>query len=205
MPGENQTMRIVIAMMKHETNTFSPVPTDLARFARGQTTPFYGDTAYQVYKGTGSGVAAFIDLAEAAGAEIILPVAANAWPSGPVHDDAYEHICERICSAVAQGCDAILLDLHGAMVTQSLEDGEGELLTRIRRIAPDLPIGVALDMHTNLYPALVEQSNVIAGYQTYPHLDLYETAQRAGKAIFAMLRGEVTPAMTWGNRPMLPH
>jgi microcystin degradation protein MlrC len=158
-----------------------------------------------VYKGTGSGVAAFIDLAEAAGAEIILPVAANAWPSGPVHDDAYEHICERICSAVARGCDAILLDLHGAMVTQSLEDGEGELLTRIRRIAPDLPIGVALDMHTNLYPALVEQSNVIAGYQTYPHLDLYETAQRAGKAIFAMLRGEVTPAMTWGNRPMLPH
>jgi microcystin degradation protein MlrC len=52
---------------------------------------------------------------------------------------------------VAAGCDAVLLDLHGAMVTQTYEDGEGELLRRIRAVAPSVPIGVALDMHTNLY------------------------------------------------------
>ena len=93
-------MRILIAQMKHETNTFSPVPTDLARFSRGQATPFYGDEAYQAYKGTGSAISAFIDLAEQHGAEINIPIAANAWPSGPVEDAAYEHICDCICNAV---------------------------------------------------------------------------------------------------------
>ena len=198
-------MRIIIAMMKHETNTFSPVPTNLERFARGQAIPYQGVAAYEAYQGTGSGISAFIDLAESEKAEIILPIAANAWPSGPVHDDAYEYICDSICQAVEKGCDAILLDLHGAMVTQSLEDGEGELLRRIRAITPDVPIGVALDMHTNLYPEIVDNVTVLAGYQTYPHIDMYETAQRAGQPIFAMLRGEVQPTMAWGNRPMLPH
>ena len=80
-----------------------------------------------------------------------MPIAASAWPSGPVDDAAFEHIAGRICDAVARGCDGVLLDLHGAMVTQSHEDGEGELLRRIRAIAADVPIGVALDMHTNLY------------------------------------------------------
>ncbi len=163
-------MRIVIAMMKHETNTFSPVPTPLARFARGQALPFYDDQAYAAYRGTGTGMGAFIDLAEAAGAEIVTPIAAN-WPSGVVEDAAFEHMAERICRAVAAGCDAALLDLHGAMVTESFDDGEGELLSRIRALAPDLPVATSLDMHTNMYDAIVANSTVVAGYQTYPHID----------------------------------
>jgi microcystin degradation protein MlrC len=198
-------MKIVIAQMKHETNTFSPVPTPLARFARGGGVPPAGRDAYAAYKGTGAAIAAFFDLAEAAGAQMVIPIAANAWPSGPVEDAAFEYIAGRICAAVADGCDAILLDLHGAMVTQSLEDGEGELLARIRRIAPQVPIGVALDMHTNLFPAMVDGATVIAGYQTYPHIDVYETGLRAGKAVFALLAGRAAPVMAWGNRPMLPH
>ena len=198
-------MKLVIAQMKHETNTFSPVPTPLARFATGTPTPPEGQDAYAAYKGTGSGISAFIDLAEAAGAQIEIPIAAAAWPSGPVEDAAFEHIASRICAAVARGCDAVLLDLHGAMVTQTYEDGEGELLRRVRAVAPNVPIGVALDMHTNLYPGMVDASTVIAGYQTYPHVDVYETGQRAGRAIFAMLAGKAKPAMAWGNKPMLPH
>ncbi len=73
---------------------------------------------------------------------------------------------------VAKGCDAVLLDLHGAMVTRTYDDGDGELLARIRRIAPQVPIGVALDMHTNLFPAMAQLATVIAGYQTYPHADI---------------------------------
>ena len=197
--------RVVIAEMKHETNTFSPVPTPLARFARGRNAPPEGKAAYQAYKGTGSGLGALIDLCEAEGAEISLPIAASAWPSGPVEDQAFEYMAGKICDAVKKGCDAILLDLHGAMVTESREDGEGELLRRIRAVAPDVPIGVALDMHTNLYPEMVDNCNVIAGYQTYPHIDNYETGMRAGKPIFAMLKGQAKPVMVWGNRPMLPH
>ena len=197
--------RVVLAMMKHETNTFSPVPTDLARFSKGAERPLAGAEILAAYRGTGSCTAGFIDVAEAAGAEIVPTIAANAPPSGPVHTAAYEYICDAILESVAGGCDAILLDLHGAMVTERHEDGEGELLARIREIAPDVPIGVTLDMHANLYPAMVDNANVIAGYQTYPHIDYRETGVRAARPIFAMLRGEVQPVAAWGNRPMLPH
>jgi microcystin degradation protein MlrC len=198
-------MRFVIAQMKHETNTFSPVPTPIGRFARGQPLPYVGTEVVEALRGTGSGVGAFLALAEQKKAEVVTPIAASAPPSGPVEDKAFEHIADRICDAVAKGCDAILLDLHGAMVTESLEDGEGELLRRVRTLAPKTPIGVSLDMHTNLYPAMVENCDVIAGYQTYPHVDMWETGMRAGKPILAMLDGRVKPVMAWGNRPMLPH
>jgi len=135
-------VKLVLAQMKHETNTFSPVPTPLARFGHGRELPWEGRAAYEEFKGTGTALGAFIDLAERAGAEVVLPVAAQAWPSGRVAQEAYEHIAGRIVDAVAQGCDAVLLDLHGAMVSERFEDGEGELLARIRRVAcglPDLP------------------------------------------------------------------
>lgn len=198
-------MKLVLAQMKHETNTFSPVPTPIGRFARGSPLPLEGDEAIRAFRGTGDGLGAYIELAERAGARFVLPIAASAWPSGPVEDAAFDYIAERICNAVADGCDAILLDLHGAMVTETHEDGEGELLRRIRAIAPQTPIAVSLDMHTNLYPAMVDQSTVIAGFQTYPHVDMHATSLRAGKALFAMLEGRARPAMAWGNRPMLPH
>ena len=201
-------MKLVIAQMKHETNTYSPVPTPLARFATGGGVPLEGAAAVAAYRGTGSALAAFIDLAEAAGASYTLPIAAAAWPSGPVDDAAFDHICARICDAVAEGCDAVLLDLHGAMVTRTFEDGEGELLRRIRAASPlgkDLPIGVALDMHSNLYDTMGALSTVIAGYQTYPHIDMYETGLRAGRALLAQLAGRAAPTMAWGRAPMLPH
>lgn len=198
-------MRVVLAQMKHETNTFSPVRTDLARFARGEAAPPYGEDAYRAFRSTGTALGGFIDVAEAEGAQIALPIAANAWPSGPVEQSAFEHMCECICREVAKGCDAILLDLHGAMVTEQFDDGEGVLLQRIRAIVPDVPIGVALDMHANLSAAMVDNATVIAGYQTYPHTDFFDTGVRAARPIFALLRGEAAPTMAWGQVPMLPH
>ncbi len=147
----------------------------------------------------------FIELADAAGAEVVIPIAAAAAPSGPVDAAAFEHIAGRICDAVALGCDGVLLDLHGAMVTQSHDDGEGELLRRIRAIAADVPIGVALDMHANLYDGFARDATVIAGYQTYPHVDMHETGLRAGRALLALLAGKARPTMAWGRRDMLPH
>ncbi len=198
-------MKVVIAQMKHETNTFSPVPTPIGRFAAGAPMPHEGEAGIRALRGTGSAIGAFIELAEKAGAQITMPVAGNAWPSGPVEDAAFEYMAGRICAAVAKGCDAILLDLHGAMVTESFDDGEGELLARVRKAAPKTPVAVALDMHTNLYGAIVDNADVIAGYQTYPHVDVYETGLRAGKALFAMLEDKAKPAMAWGQRAMLPH
>ncbi|MEO8143853.1 MAG: M81 family metallopeptidase [Betaproteobacteria bacterium] len=194
-------MKLVIAQMKHETNTFSPVPTPIARFAHGAPLPLEGPAVREAYKGTGTALGAFIDLADQAGAEAVYPVAGNAAPSAPVEDEAYEAMAGRIVAAVAKGCDAVLLDLHGAMVTRSHDDGEGELLARIRKVAPEVPIGVALDMHTNLFPAMGQLATVIAGYQTYPHVDMYETGVRAARPILNASRA----TMAFGHRPMLPH
>src|SRR3954470_19656518 len=100
-------MKIVIAQMKHETNTFSPVPTPIARFAVGTPRPHEGEAGVAALRGTGSAIGAFIELAEKAGAAIDMPVAGSAWPSGPVEDAAFEYMASRICAAVAKGCDAV--------------------------------------------------------------------------------------------------
>ncbi|MGE3783367.1 MAG: M81 family metallopeptidase [Alphaproteobacteria bacterium] len=198
-------MRLLIAMMKHETNTFSPVPTPLTRFGHGPG-PLYDEAAIRAYRGTGSGLGAYLDLAEREGAEIVLPIAAGAPPSRPVEDAAFEHIAGIICDAVKKGgFDGIMLDLHGAMVTESFEDGEGELLRRIRAIDPATPIAVSLDMHANLYDAIIDNATVVTGYRTYPHIDTYDTARRAGEILLRAMRGEIRPVMAWGNVPMLPH
>ena len=198
-------MRVVIAMFKHETNTFSPVPTPLGRFVKSGTAPYYGREVIDAFRGTGTSVSAFIDLAEKRGASIVSPIAGHSWPSGPVDDEAFEHFSVRICDAVVAGCDAVLLELHGSMVTKSLDDAEGELLRRIRAASPGIPIGVSLDMHANLSEAIASNSTVIAGYQTYPHIDFYETGARAAEPIFHMLEGKCIPALAWGRKPMLPH
>ena len=113
-------MRLLIAMMKHETNTFSPVPTPLARFGHGPG-PLYGEAAIEAFRGTGSGLGAYLDIAAREKAEVVLPIAASAPPSRPVDNAAYAHIADAICDAVTKGgFDGIMLDLHGAMVTESL-------------------------------------------------------------------------------------
>ena len=197
-------MKLVLAQMKHETNTFSPVPTPLERFAHGRPRPPEGREALEDFKGTGTGLGAFIDVAEEAGAEIVLPIAAQAWPSGRVDQGAFEYISGKIVDAVKQGCDGVLLDLHGAMVTERFDDGEGELLARIRRVAPKIPIGVAHDMHANLFPAAARCATALAGYQTYPHVDMYETGARAAFPIVQMIQGKAKPVLAFGHKPMLP-
>lgn len=198
-------MRVVIATMSHETNTFSPVVTDLDRFSGGLRKPLSGEEAERVYAGTASCPGGFLRAAGEFGAEVTLPVIAAAAPSGPVENEAFEYIAERIVAAAAEGPDAILLDLHGAMVTRTYEDGEGELLRRIRAVAPATPVGVALDMHANLYPDMVGLATVVSGYHTYPHIDMDETALKAGRLTLAALTGKCSPSMAWGNAPMLPH
>jgi len=203
MAEQRRRLRAVVAMMQHETNTFSPVPTPLARFGSDGVGVPTGREALDTYRGTGTGIGAFIDVAEHAGMEIVVPVAGNAAPSGPVRSDAFGFMSNAICDAIEQGCDVCFLDLHGAMVTEESDDGEGVLLARIREIAPELPIAVSLDLHANLTDAIVDNSSIIVGYKTYPHIDMYETARHAGRLMVAMLDGEIDPVMSWGNRPLL--
>lgn len=195
-------MKIVVAQMEHETNTFSPLPTPWSSF--GAHGPLLSGAAYEGMRGTGTAMGGFLAVAEAAGAEIVTPIAAYASPSGPVDGEAYDRMCDLICDAVAAGCDAVFLDLHGAMVVADrTDDGEGTLLERLRALAPTTMIAVALDLHANVTERIVANCDVLAGYKTYPHIDMARAGELAGSIALRAMRGEVRPVMAWGNVPIL--
>ncbi len=194
-------MRLVLAMLKHETNTFSPIVTDLERF--GQWGLQYDADVVGAYENTSMPLAAYMKLARARGAEIVTPVAAEAMPGGLVTEQAYEHLAGRILAAIDSGCDGALLDLHGAMVCEHTIDGEGTLLARIRARHPDLPIAVTYDLHANLSVEMVANCTAMIGYKTYPHIDMYEVAERVGRVVLDAIDGKCRPVMAWGRLPLL--
>src|SRR5712692_897307 len=112
-------LKLVLAMMMHETNTFSPVPTPLSSFR-----PLQGEAAIAEFKDTNTQLGGFLHVAQQAGAEIVLPVAGGAHPSGYVEKAAYEDMVEVIVGAVRGGCDAVFLALHGAMVAEHVDVGD---------------------------------------------------------------------------------
>lgn len=195
-------MKLVLAMMKHETNTFSPIVTDWARFeAWGMYT---GQAAIDAYAKTNMPLGVYLKLAREYGAEVVLPMAAEAMPGGLVTADAYKRLCDPILEAVKAGCDGCLLDLHGAMVAEGTEDGEGTLLERIRQIAPDLPIAVTLDLHCNLTAKMVQNCTGLIGYKTYPHVDMDVVAEQVGRAVMEFIAGKrPKPAMALRQLPLL--
>jgi microcystin degradation protein MlrC len=202
-------MRIVIARMQHETNTFSPVPTPLLSFGAGNGTgPYYGADALQAARGARVAMGAFVDLAEAwdkkrGDVQLATPLLAFAYPSAPVQAEAYTRMCDAIVAAVAAGADAIMLDLHGAMVAENSDDGEGDLLERIRAVAPDTPMAVALDLHANISAKIVRHADIVVGFKTYPHIDMYETGEHAGRLLIDMLEGKIRPVIGYAHARVL--
>ena len=194
--------RFVVALIKHETNTFSPIPTPLDRFGHGQG-PSFGRDAREAFEGSATPIAAFIDIAKRHGAEIVTPVAAESWPSAACTRATFEKLVSPLEDAVRAGCDAVMLDLHGAMVVEDCDDAEGEILRRLRALAPRVPIAVTFDYHTNLSPDTVRLANVITGYKTYPHVDMYEAGRLAGEILVAAMKGKIDPVMAWGSLPLV--
>ena len=195
-------MKLLIARMNHETNTFSPVATPLEAF--GRSGPSWGEDALRENKGMQTAMSAFIDAAECEHAQYATPVSASANPSGPVAAAAYDAICNAIVEA-AQGCDAVLLDLHGAMVAENSADGEGDLLARVRAALPDAPIGVALDLHGNVTQKMIDNADVILSFKTYPHVDMYETGAHAARLLFDLIHQRARPVIAWCQPPLLTH
>ncbi|HEY8243684.1 MAG: M81 family metallopeptidase [Vicinamibacteria bacterium] len=194
--------RYVLALVKHETNTFSPIATPLSSFGHGEG-PAYGAAAAERFRGTNTPLAAYLDIAKREGAEVVTPVAAESWPSNKASRETFETLVRPIEDAVRAGCDAVFLDLHGAMVIDDCDDPEGEIAHRIRRIAPAMPIAVTLDYHTNLSPELVDHATVVTGYKTYPHVDMYDAGMLAGTILKRALDGEIDPVMAWGWKPLV--
>ncbi len=150
-----------------------------------------GPALLQAVDGTNIAIAGFIE--EASAHELLPLLWASANPSGTVTRDAYEKIWAMLAHKLEQAMpvDALFLDLHGAMVAEHIEDGEGELLERIRAIiGPSIPIVVALDFHANISPRMVALSDVMTVYRTYPHVDISATGRRAALLLQRILAGE---------------
>src|SRR5690606_19116168 len=126
-------------------------------------------------------------------------------PLAHVERDAYERIAAMMLDELRRAgpIDAIYLDLHGAMVTEHLEDGEGELLRRIRAVVgPDLPIVASLDFHANITAAMVELTTALDAFRSYPHVDMAETGARAAAPVDRILR-DGAPAKAFRKPPFL--
>ena len=186
--------RIAIGGLHHETNSFAPQPADFASFVQADGWPGLqrGPGMFAGVAGVNLAITGFIDAATARGHELVPTVWANACPSGPVTEDAYECIVAMLLEDLGRSgaVDALFLDLHGAMVTEHLEDGEGELLRRVRDVVGDLPIVAALDLHANVSDEMVARADILDAYRTYPHIDLAETGARCVGHVERLLGGD---------------
>ncbi len=187
-------MKIAVGGFQHETNTFAPSKADFTAFARGGAWPALsrGDAVFEAMAGVNLPCAGFIDEARSQGHQLVPLSWAAATPSAHVTEDAFERIAGQILEDLkaAGGVDGLYLDLHGAMVTERHQDGEGELLRRVRDlVGPDLPVVVSLDLHANVTPAMVELSDALVAYRTYPHVDMAMTGARAFGLMATLLAG----------------
>jgi microcystin degradation protein MlrC len=199
---------IAVAGFHHETNTFAPSKATYEDFVGGGGWPplTRGLAAISVVEGINLGLAGFVTAARAAGHRLLPLVWANATPSAHVTRDAYERIAGALLEELGRGekFDAIFIDLHGAMVTEHLDDGEGELLARLRMlVGPRIPIVASLDYHANVTPAMIALADGLVGYRTYPHIDMAETGQRAAALLNRILSEGEAPAKAFRQIPFL--
>lgn len=184
--------RIAIGGFQHETNTFAPSKAGLRAFLEPGGWPALcrGAAIFEVVQGANLPVAGFIEAARARG-HALLPLSwAAASPSAHVTEEAFERIVGQIVDDLAglRDLDGVYLDLHGAMVAEHHEDGEGEVLRRVRAVVgPDLPVIVSLDLHANVTPEMVDLSDCLVAYRTYPHVDMADTGARAAALFDARL------------------
>jgi microcystin degradation protein MlrC len=198
-------VRVFTAMVSHETNTFSTISTNRQQFAaRGLR---YGGEILEAYRGTGTCLGGMIEAAARRGLTLVPSVAATASPAGRVSADIFEEITARLLRDLkdAPSLDGILLDLHGAMVVEGLDDGEGALLGAVREVVgPDLPIGVTLDFHANVSETMARLATLLHGYKTYPHVDMAERGEEAASRLADVIEGRLRPAVALRRPPLLP-
>src|SRR5918993_1311679 len=202
------TFRVAAAQIAHETSVFSAVKTDLAAFEASGV--HLGPAVIEIARETNSEFCGFITGAETQGFDLVPLLAVWATPSGLVTAEAIEHLTgllgDGLRRAMTDGpLDGVLLALHGAMVTEIDDDGDGYVLQTVRRIVgPDVPVVATLDLHANISARMVELADVLIGYDTYPHIDMGERAEEATAVLARLMRGEIRPTAALRKPPMLP-
>jgi microcystin degradation protein MlrC len=197
---------VLSAEFFNENNTFKKGLTELRDF-RADTLALGCDAIALRGLAENTELAGFLAAAKELDWTLIHTISATAAPAGPVSREAFDYVAGIICDA-ARGhkgrLDGILLGLHGAQVVEFCEDGEGELLRRLREIVgPDLPIAVTLDLHANATREMVELAQIWVSYKTYPHVDIRLAGHRAAHLLHAAMAGRTRPETLRRAPPML--
>jgi microcystin degradation protein MlrC len=180
-------LKILVAGYQHETNTFAPSKADWAAFNRGDSFPAFvhGQAMLDRLRGVNIPIGGFIDAARTLGWQLVPSSWCGAIPSAHVTEDAFERISASILADVNRGgFDAVYLDLHGAAVAEHVDDTEGELIARIRRVVGgDVPIVASLDLHANVTQRMLAEADALVSYRSYPHVDMAATGELAAQLL----------------------
>ena len=199
---------IAVAGFQHETNTFAPSKATLDDFRHGGGWPplTRGAGVPDVVAGANIPLAGFIAAARGAGHRVAPLIWANATPSAHVTREAFEHIAGALIEELkrAPPVDAVYLDLHGAMVAEHFDDGEGEILRRVREVVgPRVAVVASLDLHANVSRAMIDRAEALVAYRTYPHIDMADTGRRAAAVLDAILAAGEGPKKAFRQVPYL--
>lgn len=188
------SLRIAVGGFLHETHSFAPRPTTYEDFRQpGGFSPFQdGPGLIEALRGRSVPIAGAIKVLEEAGADLVPLAWGFASPAGPIQDEAFERIAAMIgarLSAALDGAplDGVYLDLHGAALTETYPDAEGELLRRVRAIVGDIPLTISLDPHANLTRAMVARADAVVPFRTYPHVDMKAAGGQAARLLLARI------------------
>lgn len=200
--------RVAFGGFLHETNTFAPSMAGMEAFLQGGGWPplARGEAIFAAVKNVNVGAAGFVDSARSRDWKLVPTLWCAASPSAHVTSEAFEalagELIERITAALP--LDGVYLDLHGAMVAQNHDDGEGELLRRVRAaIGPDVPLVVSLDLHGNVTPLMMAMADALVAYRTYPHIDMALTGSRSTEVLAQLIETGARPAKAFRQVPYL--
>ena len=195
-----QKMKIAIGALLQESNTFSPVMTRYADFS-----PVFGQAARDRHEGKLTEMGGFLEVLGAERVEVLPLCAGWAITANRLIRADYLRLARELEKRLRRAnAGGLLLALHGAQTAEGEDDVAGDLLERCRRVlGAERPIVATLDLHANITRRMVEQADALVGYHTYPHVDMYETGQKAARLLLRMLRGEVRPAMALCKLPLI--
>ncbi|MHB8613301.1 MAG: M81 family metallopeptidase [Candidatus Dormibacteraceae bacterium] len=196
--------RVGVVSLVQETNTLAVKKSTMADF--GPAGLLTGETAARQLLGTNTEFAGAVAETVRLGAAPVPLLHAWAMSSGPLTAAALEQLKAALASQLksAGHLDALVLSMHGALAAENVDCADAALLHTSRdELGRDVPIGVCLDLHANVTNALVESSDFLIGYHTYPHVDQAATGARTVAMLLDLLDGRRAPVTVHTKRPML--
>ena len=189
--------RIFTACLGTETNSHSPLPTGLRLF---EETLLIRNGAYPDASHAHLAALPVItwrNNAKARGWEVAEGLVTFATPAGETTSEAFAALRDEILDALraALPVDAVLLNLHGAMIAAEAPDAEGALLAAVRRVVgPDVPLLAELDLHGHLTRLKLESTDAMIFYKEYPHTDVVDRAHELFALAERMVEDGLRPA-----------